>query len=242
MASHPAMGQTHMDPMAPYSSMRQPTTYTYANTLSAYGQGYGDTYNPYAAYQGKDQMMPHTYMIAPNVYSSFGYPMLVPGASDNQQQQQQQQQSQQQHQPQTTQSSQQAYTPSQSYNLSYSSPQPSRTVNDPLTQQQQSHQPQQQQQHQQPGSPAHVYYAQQHQQTQRHHPQQTSHSNSPHMLKPHPMTPLPSTSTSSSTSTPPEHGEDADATHYARLTQLCSAALGQNGDHPATPQSDSNHS
>ncbi|KAI9484558.1 hypothetical protein BDB00DRAFT_792764 [Zychaea mexicana] len=167
---------------SPY--MRPPSmAFGYPSNLNQYGQP--TTYDPYGSYAAayhKDQMMPQSYVVNP-MYQSMGYPVLMPGATDNQQHQPQQQQQQQQ-QPQQ----QQAYAAAQ---------------HSPVPQQ---------------------HYSLLHQQSSR-----------PFGDHPQPMTPVPSASTSSGTSTPPEaNTEDDDGSKYARLSQLCTAALHHNTNTTST--------
>ncbi|KAI9316341.1 hypothetical protein BX666DRAFT_2027879 [Dichotomocladium elegans] len=271
-----------MDPQAqssgnPYTAMRPPPSmaFGYPTNLNQYGQPAAyDPYSQYAAYH-KDQMMnPQSYVVNP-VYSSMGYPVLMPGGgSDNAAQQQQQQQQHQPQQPSATyQQQQHSPVPQQHYGGAiihgpppshHQSPRYAEHVlhsptsgNSPASQLYYPHH--QQQQQQQPGarsSPQLIDLKQQQQQ------QQQSHDhNNPNFMKA-PMTPVPSASTSSGTSTPPQDpaavaavaaagsggqtGIEDDA-KYARLSQLCSAALQQpTSTTPASTdqhhsQSDSSH-
>ncbi|KAI7870047.1 hypothetical protein BDF14DRAFT_1778819 [Spinellus fusiger] len=104
---------------------------------------------------------------------------------------------------------------SQHYNGMMQSPQPSRPLAEQTLQQQQS-------------GPPPVYY----------HPSSsgappTSQRASPNdikeevFVKPQPMTPVPSTSTSSNTASSADSAEEDDSSKFARLSQLCSAALNQ---------------
>ncbi|KAI8140293.1 hypothetical protein BJV82DRAFT_623436 [Fennellomyces sp. T-0311] len=201
---------------SPY--MRPPSmAFGYPSNLNQYGQPAYDPYGSYAAAYHKDQMMPQSYVVNP-MYQSMGYPVLMPGA-DGQQQHQQHQQQYAQH----SSVSQQHYS---------------------LLQQQQSRQFGEHVLHQQSqgNSPTHLYYQQHHQQQQQPQQQQQAQAQAQQrhlpeikdlhdgFMKPQPMTPVPSTSTSSGTSTPPDTAEEEDGSKYARLSQLCSAALHHNSN------------
>ncbi|KAI7853382.1 hypothetical protein BDC45DRAFT_570163 [Circinella umbellata] len=243
---------------SPY--MRPPSmAFGYPSNLNQYGQP--TTYDPYSSYAAayhKDQMMSQSYVVNP-MYQSMGYPVLMPGATEGQQHQQQQQQQpqpqQQQQQPQHASygSAQHSPVPQQHYLLHQQ--QSSRQFSDHMLHQQS----------QNTSSSAHMYYQQQTtqhqphqphqpapppqqpQQTQQHTPQQQRHlpdikELQDGFMKPQPMTPVPSASTSSGTSTPPESTEDEDGSKYARLSQLCTAALHHNGTTTTTTNTTTNTS
>ncbi|KAI9274318.1 hypothetical protein BDA99DRAFT_545458 [Phascolomyces articulosus] len=240
---------------SPY--MRPPSmAFGYPSNLNQYGQPTAyDPYGSYAAAYHKDQMMPQSYVVNP-MYQSMGYPVLMPGAAESQQQQQPQQPSSQQppQQQQHASYAQHSPVPQPHYSLLHQQ-QSSRQFGDHMLHQQQ----QQQQQTQGASSPAHLYYQQQHhqQQHQPSTPQPSSQQHTPQQqqrhlpdikelqdgfMKPQPMTPVPSASTSSGTSTPPESTEDEDGSKYARLSQLCTAALHHNSNTPNTTTSDQQNS
>ncbi|KAI7869382.1 hypothetical protein BDF14DRAFT_1741910 [Spinellus fusiger] len=76
------------------------------------------------------------------------------------------------------------------------------------------------------------------QQQQQQQQQQASQNASPQQAA-QLMTPIASTSTSSTTSTPPAAADEEEGSKFARLSQLCSAALHHTGEHART---ESNHS
>ncbi|ORY97794.1 hypothetical protein BCR43DRAFT_563174 [Syncephalastrum racemosum] len=215
-----------MHPQDQFSAAIRPNSmaFGYPSNLNQYAQ-----YDPYgyAAYykemqQQQQQQQPHL----SSVYSSMAYPsMMMHGTNGDAQQQpsSQQPQGQQPSQPAAFQHSpipQQQQPSHYAGSFAASSPQSSRPFGDHVLHQQSPG----------AGSPAHFYY------------QQPARA-SPHLADPkaqqQPATPIPSTSTSSGASSPPESTNaaatsagaaatgtgDDDDNKFARLTQLCSAAL-----------------
>ncbi|KAF7727806.1 hypothetical protein EC973_007037 [Apophysomyces ossiformis] len=204
------------------AAMRTPQLpFGYPSNLNQYGQPY-DPYGPYAAYH-KDQM---SYVVSP-VYPSLGYPVLVAGngenAGNNQNQQQQAQTQSQQQQAQSQSQEQQSY-PATSIAQQY---------NGLLQQSSQQSRPMTGENLDQTGSPQaqDCYSSDQAVKKEDEEVGKTSDEvkkermSPEQQAKPQPMTPVPSTSTSSITSSPQESTEDEEGSKFARLTQLCSAAL-----------------
>ncbi|KAI9021647.1 hypothetical protein CLU79DRAFT_719338 [Phycomyces nitens] len=192
-------------------------------------------------------------VMAPNPDGSGSTPATAHVYPPHHQQQQQQQQQQAMHytngmmhpgsqpprpdQPQQTLQQQQSGPPPVYYQPQPPPPQQPQQQQQQQPQQQQQQQPQQQQQQPQ------QQQQQQPQQQQQQQPQQQQPSGSqppsqrasphPHdpkdevFAKPQPMTPVPSTSTSSNTASSADSAEDDDGSKFARLSQLCSAALNQ---------------
>lgn len=187
------------------AAMRGPAMpFGYPSNLNQYGQHY----DPYAQYTGhyKDQMMPQPYVVNP-VYPPMGYPVIVPGGSDNNGQQQSQQQQGQQ---------QQQQQPQYQHNYMMHQSNPPQVPRPPMMNQHGEHV-----MHQSPAGSPQVYYQQpqgqnqqqpqqqtqqQQQQPQQQHSQPPSQRNSPHLSEAIKSEPVPSASTSTNTTSSPDSG------------------------------------
>ncbi|OAD75420.1 Zn(2)-C6 fungal-specific transcription factor [Phycomyces blakesleeanus NRRL 1555(-)] len=198
---------SQVQPQAGAPAMRYQMSFGYPTNLNQYGQPTYDAYSQYAAAYHKDQMMPYVNPVYPSMY-----PVMAPNpdgsgsapATAHVYQTPQQHQQQQHHQ----QQQQAMHYPN---GMMHPGPQPPRPDQSQQTLQQQQSGP----------------------------PPPPSQRGSPHphdpkdevFAKPQPMTPVPSTSTSSNTASSADSAEDDDGSKFARLSQLCSAALNQTDSH-----------